>query len=32
MMPFESECYKGSNYLWICFWSSTEGVPLTMEF
>ena len=35
MMPFGSECCKGSKLhvdLWICFWSRTQGEPLTMEF
>ena len=33
MIPFGSECFsKATNYKWICFWSRTQGVPLTMEF
>ena len=27
MMPFGSECCKVSNYMWICYWSRTQGVP-----
>ena len=33
MMPFDfMNVAKAPNYMWICFWSRTQGVPLTMEF
>ena len=32
MSHLDQNVAKAPNYLWVCFWSRTQGVPLTMEF